>query len=711
MRTATAILSLLLLGSLSFAQNKSNDVDAPLAFYLRPTMSLPLGADAQLYSPGGGTSFGAAYTVTRQLYLGLEGAYDYFGVKVLPDFGFQRSVSSVYLALLAGLALRPLPSLQLEASVGGGYFGAVYNQDNPLWAASADTAPISSNPVLLATASITYDLIPSFAIGAAVSYRTFLGMTQGLAISLSASLRPQRRASGERIAPNKDLELLDLRLENIFPVFYKYYDDHPLGVVTVRNRGSRPIERITASFYVGEFMENPKESPVIDKLAPGETRQIPLYALFSNKLLDIFETTKASANISLNSQVGGAAYLNQTVDSIRIYDRNAMTWDDDRKASSFVTAKDPVVLRFAKNVSSTIRPYASAALDRNLVAAVGIFQSLALFGVNYEIDPSSSYEQFSANAALIDYLQFPRQTLQYGAGDCDDLSILFTSLLQSLGVETAFITIPGHIYSAVALALPPEEAVRVFNNKADLIIIGDTAWMPVETTLLSGGFLKAWKTGAAEWNENVTPGRAKLIPIRSSWSVYEPVWFSDSASGAGDLPQIGPPSEKQLLPSFEQETRRLVDTEIFSRERALKSELARRDSPTTANRLGVLYARFGRTEQARAVLEAVVAKNEYVPALLNLAMIAFLDGDYDTARSYYERAGKASPDNPSVLLGIARVEYETEDYGRASAAFGKLKGTAPALAEKFAYLDLAVADEGTRAANAADRGQALWEEE
>ena len=29
--------------------------------------------------------------------------------------------------------------------------------------------------------------------------------------------------------------------------------------------------------------------------------------------------------------------------------RNAMTWDDDRKAAAFVTAKDPALLGFAKS--------------------------------------------------------------------------------------------------------------------------------------------------------------------------------------------------------------------------------------------------------------------------------------------------------------------------------------------------------------------------
>jgi hypothetical protein len=38
--------------------------------------------------------------------------------------------------------------------------------------------------------------------------------------------------------------------------------------------------------------------------------------------------------------------------------------------------------------------------------------------------------------------------LYYRGGDCDDLSILYCSLLEVLGLDTAFITVPGHIYAA-----------------------------------------------------------------------------------------------------------------------------------------------------------------------------------------------------------------------------------------------------------------------
>ena len=89
---------------------------------------------------------------------------------------------------------------------------------------------------------------------------------------------------------------------------------------------------------------------------------------------------------------------------------------------------------------------------------MGMFEALRLYGINYVIDPNSSYIELSSQAEAVDYLQFPHQTLFYRGGDCDDLSILYSALLESVGIETAFITIPGHIYMAFALDIGEDEA-------------------------------------------------------------------------------------------------------------------------------------------------------------------------------------------------------------------------------------------------------------
>lgn len=54
-----------------------------------------------------------------------------------------------------------------------------------------------------------------------------------------------------------------------------------------------------------------------------------------------------------------------------------------------------------------------------------------------------------------DIPKYPLETLCEGGGDCEDKSILFVSLLESLGFETILIVVPGHCFAGVYMENPP----------------------------------------------------------------------------------------------------------------------------------------------------------------------------------------------------------------------------------------------------------------
>lgn len=55
-----------------------------------------------------------------------------------------------------------------------------------------------------------------------------------------------------------------------------------------------------------------------------------------------------------------------------------------------------------------------------------------------------------------DYIKAPQHTLQAGAGDCEDVTILVSSLLETVGVQTYFAFEPRHVYPVACFeeALP-----------------------------------------------------------------------------------------------------------------------------------------------------------------------------------------------------------------------------------------------------------------
>jgi hypothetical protein len=223
-----------------------------------------------------------------------------------------------------------------------------------------------------------------------------------------------------------------------------------------------------------------------------------------------------------------------------------MNWDDDRRAASFVSANDPAAAAFARYVESIAAPRLRPGIPHNIQYALGLFEALNVYGLNYIIDPASSYAEMSEDSSSLDSLNYPYQTLLYRGGDCDDISILFCSMLEVLKIETAFITVPGHIYMAFDTGekAPQPPSPRSSSYYTDLIEHDGRYWMPLEITIPGDGFYRAWRVGAQEWKG--AGSDAHIYPTRKSWDVYQPV----SIPGAGRR-TITLPEEAGTVKAFE----------------------------------------------------------------------------------------------------------------------------------------------------------------
>jgi tetratricopeptide (TPR) repeat protein len=334
---------------------------------------------------------------------------------------------------------------------------------------------------------------------------------------------------------------------------------------------------------------------------------------------------------------------------------------------------------------------------------MAVFNALSYHGMSYVIDPRTPYDEFSENATAVDYIEFPRRTLEDGAGDCDDLSILYASLLESIGVGTAFITVPGHIFAAVDLGVQPAEARRTFTSPEDLIYDGDRTWLPVEVTAVGDSFLEAWSVAARQWRRFVADEAAAIYPMDASWQHYDPVNLPTSDVRVSiDDPQA-------LQDIHREDVDRWIVQELRPLEQELLARLKRSDSPATRTRLGVVYARYGRLDDAKEQFTQAVSGRPYLPALLNLATVYYLEHDYQQAAEYYEKVLQSDPENPSAVLGMARVGYETEDYDAAEEHYSKLAELDPDLAERFSYLDLRSSSSGRAADSDAQHNAVVWE--
>jgi hypothetical protein len=428
--------------------------------------------------------------------------------------------------------------------------------------------------------------------------------------------------------------------------------------------------------------------------------------LFNDRILGIVEDAKFSGELTLDYECFGQRHAARKSLPVEIRDRNSLTWEDDRKAALFVSEKDPDVLELAGSTVAAVKRSRLRPINPTFRMAAGLHSALAVYGISYIADPNSPYTEVAKDGSSIDFLKFPRQTLSHRAGDCDDLTILYCALLESINIEAAFITIPGHIYAAVCLGIDREQAAKMFTSLEDLIFLDGRTWLPVEVTELEGGFLLAWQLGARQWREHCDSGRARLYPVQEAWQVYPPVGLP-----AGEL-GFNPPEQTVLLGLYDEEMIAFIQAELEPKVEECQRKIASSGHhPKEINTLGVLYARYGLFEEAKREFNRVLEREEYVPALVNLGNILFLEEDYDSALLYFERAHTVNPTSANVLLCLARTHYQLELYAKTREYYTRLKDVEPDLAGRFAYLVVRTKEEVKAQEFVSFGRDVLWEEE
>lgn len=251
---------------------------------------------------------------------------------------------------------------------------------------------------------------------------------------------------------------------------------------------------------------------------------------------------------------------------------------------------------------------------------------------------------------MIDYLKFPRQTLAYKAGDCADLSVLYASFFESLGVGTAFITVPGHIFMAIDLEMDPAKVASVTFSR-DLIVQNGKVWLPLETTLRDEPLMEIVHQAAQQWQRESAKGTAAFYDIHEAWQTFPPVGLVDDGTRPGNLSFA-----KKLQASFSQVLQPMAEKELVFQlgdlDRRIKADPK---LPQLHNSRGVVMARFGRyDEAAKEFTEA--AKANSAPAMINLVNLNLVRRQYDAAKLWYDKAKTLFPDNAAVVSALARID-------------------------------------------------------
>ena len=390
-------------------------------------------------------------------------------------------------------------------------------------------------------------------------------------------------------------------------------------------------------------------------LRKNRSEQIPFYADFSDKILRFSESGKVSGEIVIEYELLGDKRVSVVPVTVSVYNRNSMRWVDSSILSSYVSTNAPEILELSKFFVGVARNHFRTGLNKNMQFAMYVYEGIRSLGIVCEEKSDTPYNSTHLDFTLLDYIQYPYQTLSYRSGDKDDIGILFMSMLESVGIGAAYIPLEDDFIVAIELGDNEQALLNLFNNTDNLLVVNDKIWMPLSMSVIHKDFAESWKRGVQKVSEALdSDADVDFIILSDAWQTYPPSGFSSGETTS----KI--PSEKDLVKAGEDDLAKYITQEfgpqIAAVQERIKTEGA---SISLYNRLGLLYVRAGMYDNAVSVYE-ISAKMGSVPAMNNLGNILSLQKKYAKAKEWYEKVLVIDPQNETARKNLDRIETELE---------------------------------------------------
>ncbi len=616
----------------------------------------------------------------------------------------------------AGAAYRNMLSKQLEigADISTGIVQVYYNTD-PSGEGSENVgqknfiteAGIRVGFNLSYNININFNPMLRYTLSLNNTLDSFDGFTYGLGISGSYRLGEDPDAPQAEI---RSLRIDKLEFPAVFAPMQSYYAKNPLTSVTIENIEKQKVTNLSVAFFQAGFMDSPTLAAEVEELKPSDSVTVDIPAIFNTQIFSTEGITPLTGEIQISYSYNGRPAKQSFPVSYDLYDKESLTWDDDNKVGAFITPADSALRNYSSFVRQTCKDYTIDGFSQELQTAMQLYYALEELGVLYQKDPTSPFESAQGNPMIVDAISLPRNTLTRATGDCDDLTVLFCSLLESVGIETGFITVPGHIYAAFKTSVPSKNYNLLHPDKNMTINIDGELWVPVEITLIGEtDFLSAWRTGIEEFTAyDDDPSKRQLYISRKSQEVYRPVVLTEKDLGL----QYG--DRTKIVSDFSGNLDKIVNLIIED----FENDAIARGSKGSYNKLGITCAMMGQYSKAeQAFNSALSLDRNYLSPRINLGNVYYMKGEYQNAlrllhgaeKTVIEGNKESSSSYSYILLSISKCYYELENFDKANDYITKLYEVDPQIAGENSYLT--TGGEGQRAADRSSRINISFAEE
>ncbi len=469
-----------------------------------------------------------------------------------------------------------------------------------------------------------------------------------------------------QVSKNEDpIAIADVKIPEIYPSLYINYGDEsllPVGEVTLTNNTNLPVRYTQISIEIPEIMNEPTVLPG-GVITSYSNSTINLSAIFSSKILVYLQSQKLQAKVVVSYTYDERPRIATKTAPVSIQSRNAINWTDKRRLASFIAVGPGPMAEYALSSNELFKGLVKSTLPENLTKALQLYTMLNQEKLIYTPDPDLSYSSVSTNTNLIDFLQYPGETLLKKRGDCDDMVTLYCSVLENAGIPTAFIDIPGHIFMAFDLNILPSQIEESGFNLRDVISLQGKVWLPIETTVIGkANFRDAWESAAQRYHLAINQGFfPELIKLADARKLYRPSSYNPTQQNGTFL------VKETLIKEYTDESYRIYAKLNEGSLAALKNQyLYEPYNVFIKNRYAVTLGQAGRFAEAKEVLnDALKMAPTNSSVLNNLGNVYLQEGNISEAIKHYERSYRTDPSDLQTVHNLFKACLKENDKARA----------------------------------------------
>jgi tetratricopeptide (TPR) repeat protein len=498
----------------------------------------------------------------------------------------------------------------------------------------------------------------SFGLGLRWKSKTFPEVQVDYALTNSPVLPNTNKQFGGALILRDNPRLIRIQeahIEDVFVSLFHHYGlpSESVGYVKLKNVSNDTlIARV--SFLANRYMK--PQAPDTMLIEPAVTRDFPLRAVFEPEIFKA-QQGRLTGDVQIIYEYKKSEHTTRTGVDFALYGENYLTWDDPAKAAAFVTSSHPLVDKFVEAARSVRYDTTKARwfTRHHLAEALLLYHALQSYNIDYRPDPVTPFP--SLGDFQLDQVAYPTIFLSRKKrfGDCDDLTVLYCSLLQNAGLPSAFISVPGHIFMMFNTGIAEADSLRLALPPSLFVKRNGTLWIPVETTMIpKSTFTEAWAQAAGKYAEAKKDRSLEFVEVAAAQSLYPPVELLEHRDYQPSIPDFSLQFETDLL-ALEEMKDQYIET--------LRRDT---DTPQGGNRYGVLLAKNDEYGLAKEQFNKILAEDStFAPAWNNLGNVEFVLGHFDSAEVLYNMVLHYNKYSRGTYLNLA-ILYQMMKAGASS---------------------------------------------